>query len=201
MDARWLHMQFQMNLQKTKADLSKALGLDPPAISKILAGSRQIKAQEYIKMRDFFGLGNNELVAAQKPSNSFILEPLGQNLAERNEATEGEEWSIPSSVIAQKTSAPPDKIRMFQIRETVMEPDFRQGEYVIVDLSDNTASPPGVFVISDGFGYMARHCAIKPGGKPPKIIISARQNAFEPQHVELDDIAIIGRIIGKMQWL
>ena len=87
------------------------------------------------------------------------------------------------------------------IQESVMEPKFKRGEHVIVDLSDKRPSPPGTFVISDGFGFMARLCSFIPGSSPPEIKVSAFQEGFVPQILSEEDVEIVGRIIGMMQWI
>lgn len=198
MDAQWLKAQFQMHPKKTKAQLARLLGLEPPAVSKILAGTRQIKAQEYMKMREFFCLGGNLSSQAQK-SDAYILEPLKSGMSEQD-SYDGE-WSIPASILNQRTKAEPDQVKIFLIEENVMEPNLKKGEHVIVDLSDTKPSPPGIFVISDGFGYMARHCAFKPVSSPPEVKISAVQKNFESQTLAREDIEILGRVIAKMQWI
>ncbi len=198
MDSQWLKAQFKIYPRMTKADLARMLGLEPPAISKVLAGTRQIKAHEYIKMREFFGMGNMAIDARQA-SKSYVIETLGHDLSDQQSYEE--EWTIPASVLSQKTKAAPAQIKIFQIQENIMEPNFKKGEHVIVDLSDKKPSPPGVFVISDGFGFLARHCAFVPGSSPAKIKISAIQKDFEPQTLEHDEIEIMGRVIAKMQWI
>ena len=198
MDAQWLKTQFQINPKKTKAQLARLLGLEPPAVSKILAGTRQIKAQEYIKMREFFGLGG-DLSAKAKKNDAYILEPLKSGMSEQD-SYDGE-WSIPASILNQRTKAQADEVKIFQIEESVMEPNLKKGEHVIVDLSDIKPSPPGIFVISDGFGFMARHCGFKPGSSPPEVKISAMQKNFEPQTLAREEITILGRVIAKMQWI
>lgn len=197
MDSQWLNMQFQHNPSRSKAALARALGLEPPAISKILSGSRQIKAHEYVKMRKFFGLSDDRERKNER-QNSYILEPL-QNLSESQK--QSGEWSIPAAILGQKTNAPPEQIRIFLIDETCMEPDFKKGEHIIVDLSDKNIDKQGIFVISDGFGYMVRHCEAPSGNAIKKIRISARAKSFEPQTLTLSDIHIIGKVIGKMEWI
>lgn len=198
MDSQWLKTQFQIHPHKTKAQLARFLGLEPPAVSKILAATRQIKAQEYIKMREFFGLGG-DLSHGSRKSDAYILEPLKSGMSEQ-ESYDGE-WSIPASILNQRTKAQPDQVKIFLIEENVMEPNLKKGEHVIVDLSDKKPSPPGIFVISDGFGFMARHCAFKPVSSPPEVKISAIQKNFEPQTLPREDIDILGRVIAKMQWI
>ena len=76
MDSQWLKEQFDCNPDKSKAGLARALNLEPPAISKILNGTRQIKAQEYNLMRQYFGLPIDGENASGIPDNSYKLETL-----------------------------------------------------------------------------------------------------------------------------
>lgn len=201
MDHLWLNAQFTSNPQKSKAELARALGLEPSAVSKILKGTRQIKANEYNIMRKFFGLPTDGDQTAIDPEKSFVIKPLGRKDGLSEKQTDQGEWIMPASLVAQYTSAPPEKIKIFQVTESLMEPDFRKGEHVIVDMSDTKPNPPGVFIVSDGFGTLVRQCDYIPNSKPPKIRISATQKNFQPQILRPQDFNIIGRVIAKLQWL
>jgi hypothetical protein len=203
MDSQWLKTQFSVHPDKTKADLAKALGLEAPAISKILGGARQIKAQEYLSMRRFFGLPVDGETAVKPSSSAYTIEPLENNpgLGEEPHRPQDDEWVIPANILNTRTQAPQEKIKKFQVRESAMEPDFKQGEHVLVDLTDQNPSPPGVFVVSDGFGYMVRRCEFIPKTNPPEIKISAKSNGFHSQTLKLGDFTIIGRVIAKLQML
>jgi len=94
MDSTWLKTQFKLNPEKNKAGLAKVLGLGAPAISKILAGERQIKAAEYMLMRRYFGLPVDGESAAQGSSSRagghddrYVLEPLSASLHEKEVGT------------------------------------------------------------------------------------------------------------------
>ncbi len=202
MDFQWLKTQLMLHPQKTKAELARALGLEPPAVSKILNGTRQIKASEYVAMRRFFGMPVDGASSLQKQAHSYTLLPLdaGGSLAEERDPLLSE-WVIPANILSARTQAPPDQIRIFQVRENIMEPDFRQGEHVLVDLSDTHPSPPGVFVVTDGFGQMLRQCEFIPRSNPPEIRISASTSGFQAQTLTSEDFEIVGRVIAKLQML
>lgn len=200
MDSQWLKTQFSLHPDKSKADLAAKLGLEASAISKILSGTRQIKAQEYMVMRAFFGMPSDGANSTSRHRHSYTLQPLGPGDGLREaEHDENAEWVIPASILNARTNAPPEKIRIFTVRENAMEPDFKQGEHVLVDLSDTAPSPPGVFIISDGFGHMIRRCAYAPKKNPPVIQISANSKQFESQALDADDFTMIGRVIAKLQ--
>lgn len=204
MDSQWLKTQFKLNPEKTKAGLARQLNLESPAISKILNGTRQIKAQEYNTMRQYFGLPVDGAAAVQVPEQAYRLEILaGQQKLQEAEAVgyARDSWIIPANIMTQRTQAPPDQIKIFTVEESVMEPDYRRGEHVLVDLSDLSPSPPGPFIVSDGFGLMLRHCEYVPKSQPIEIKISASSRSFQSQILKLDDFEIVGRVIAKLQWL
>lgn len=176
------------------------LGLEPPAISKILGGKRQIKAHEYITMRQFFGLPSDG-ERSLKNNNGSTANAGALQLSENSQHEQNQQWVIPSGLLEERTSAPPDQIKVFKVKENTMEPDFKIGENVVVDISDRNPSPPGTFIISDGYGELIRKCELVTGSKPPKIRITATRKGFQLQTLELSDFRIIGRVIARLQWL
>lgn len=203
MNAEWLKKQFDQNPEKSKSGLARAIGIDAPAISKILAGARQIKAREYLSMRQYFGLSTEHLQESTSNQNQYVLSTLKQNngFADKNSTSDHSEWTIPQSIIKNKTDAHPSHLKTFIVEENTMEPDFKHGDVAIVDLTDKKPSPPGVFLVSDGFGYMLRQCEYVANSKPAKIKISANNTNFHPQTLKESEFLVIGRIIGKVQWL
>ena len=204
MNAQWLLGQFDCNPEKSKAGLARHLNLEPPAISKILNGTRQIKAQEYNLMRQYFGLpiDGNHVVAT--PESSYRLETLAGDstgFEDPAAAQTDDSWVIPAEILSQRTKAPPDQIKIFNVQEKLMEPEFRLGENILIDLSDNTPSPPGTFIVSDGFGVMLRFCEYVPNSNPPEIKVSAFSESFQSQILYAQDFKVIGRVIAKLQWL
>lgn len=207
MDAEWLKTQLRLHPDRNKAALAKALGLEPPAVSKILSGRRQIKAQEYVAMRAFFGLPADGERAAQGTAGgaagarSYVLEPLRPGMGEREPGGGAESWVMPASLFEARTRAPPEKIRIFAVHGDAMAPDYQPGEQVLVDLSDTVPSPAGVFVVSDGLGHIIRQCEYVPHSQPPEVRLSARNGRYEPYTRPLERAGIIGRVMAKLQWV
>lgn len=197
MDNEWLRRQFREHPDKSKAALAEALGLDRPAISKILAGTRQIKAAEYAGMRRFFGLPVDGEGAARP--GGVVVRPLG--LAEEGSDAEAARWILPASLLASRTKEAPRDIRLFTVPDDAMTPELARGETVLVDMADTVPSPPGLFVLSDGMGSVIRRCAPVPRSQPPQVRISAASPHYEAYTQPLRDAAIAGRVIAKLQWL
>jgi len=194
MDGQWLKTQFEVNPAKSKIGLAEAIGLTPSAISKILNGGRQIKAQEYMLMREFFGLPVDGQTSLHKKSDHDGVHTDGLN----DDPAGSSEWMLPVRILSSGTAVPGEKTRIFQVQEDVMEPDFRRGDHVLVDVTDRKPLPPGIFVVSDGFGNMLRHCEFIAKANSAEIRISAR-GRFQMQQLKLEDFLIVGRVIAKLQ--
>lgn len=193
MDALWLQKQFEDQPAKSKSDLAKSLGLEPSAVSKILAGKRQIKAHEYISMCQFFGIPLDGMT--DDMSKPIITEA---GFAEHDDAAANEDWTFPGGIPNQNEA---EKIKIFKLKENTMAPDFRMGEYIAADTSDQVPSPEGVFMISDGFGTLIRFCSLQPDTDGMMIKLSALDPHFEEQILHRSDFTIIGRVIGKVDLL
>lgn len=200
MDHEWLKTQFKLHPEKNKAELAKALGLEPPAISKVLAGKRQIKAHEYVAMRRFFGLPTDGERAVNRTENAYVLEPLEQQMQDRDDGADDDAWVIPAHIFENKTKAPPEKIKIFEVHGDAMVPDFLPGSHVLVDLSDVKPSPAGEFVVSDGHGHIIRQCAYVPHSDPPEIRLTALNKNYDAYTLMFEKTEIIGRVIAKLEW-
>lgn len=213
MDAGWLKEQFRINPERTRAELASALGLGASAVSKMLAGTRQIKAAEYIRMRRFFGLPVDGERAARRGVTGrnkaeglshYVLDPIragARNFRDGGSADDEGAWMIPAGILKGHTRTPPDKIRTFAVTDNAMAPDFSAGERVLVDLSDTQPSPPGTFLVSDGLTQMLRHCEYVAHSKPPSVTISTVSGRSKSYTVSLAKAGIIGRVIARLEWL
>lgn len=171
-------------------------------------------------MREFFGLPvergekRTSRISADNmvdASNRYTLRPLSGGFSEKesggNEAGAGQDaydagfdWQMPAALLKQKTKAQPEDIRISSIEDSSMAPEFVKGEQILIDLSDRTPSPPGVFVLYDGMSHIVRSCEYVPHSVPPKIKLTAHSQKFS-YVLELDKAQIIGRVIAKLQWL
>lgn len=209
MDRLWLQKKFKTHPTKSKAELARHLSLEPSAISKILAGGRQIKAAEYVRMQQFFGddavVGMQGHAYEQSDVNDkYVLGQLSSaGLSEDTESQVPSEdsWVMPASLLSPKTKAAPEDIKIFTVQETAMMPDFNKGENVLVDISDKKPSPAGVFVISDGMANVIRQCSYIPHSDPAVIKVSAIDTKYEDYEIMLSEAQLIGRVIAKLQWL
>lgn len=203
--ADWLQAQFIIHKgdkTKNKAALAKALGVEPSAISKILNYSRLIKAHEYVIMRRFFGLPVDGEKAAQPHAvaSSSNITSSQHSLSDSQMAFEPE-FSIPSSIAKNSTDQTHKSLKSIRVTDHLMEPEFLRDSVVLIDPSDTTPHPSGVFAVSDKFTPMIRHCEFVSGSTAGKVNITALDRSFEPQVLKLQDFEILGRVIAKMEWV
>jgi phage repressor protein C with HTH and peptisase S24 domain len=99
-----------------------------------------------------------------------------------------------------QTTAAPEQIKIITVYGDSMVPDFLPGERVLVDLSDQTPSPPGVFVVWDGFGLVIKRLEMVPYSNPPTVKLKSANEAYDTYERALSEVVINGRVIGKWKW-
>ena len=81
-----------------------------------------------------------------------------------------------------------------------MTPTFNPLDRVMVDLSDQTPSPPGVFVIWDGLGLVVKRVEHLAHSDPPRVRITSDNPKYQPYERILGEAYIQGRVLGKWYW-
>lgn len=182
MDTQWLETQFDLNPQKSKAGLADAAGLAPSAISKILAGTRQIKAAEYIRMRQYFGLPvDGERIGVSAPKNAnFVPKGLSED---QNEDISGA-FTLPNGQ------------NKLVIDTDDMAPDLKTGD--VAFYTDQDTEFPGLFVIEARGQKFVRYC--EEAGND-KIRVTARNPLTPPVSLAKGQLTILGKVYSRLQKL
>lgn len=154
------------------------LGIDEDSNALIATSNKQIIIPEYD-------------VSAQAGSGSVLSD--SQSMVPINS------WSIPIAHILSFTDTP-GSLAVIKIEGDSMEPEYFSGERVLVDLSKKVPSPPGVYVLWDGFGLVFKRIEIILGSNPPTIKISSANKEYSEYERYLEDITINGRVVGKWMW-
>ena len=81
-----------------------------------------------------------------------------------------------------------------------MAPNYRPGDWVMVDGADRVPSPPGVFVIHDGFGLVVKQLEVILGTRPPMVKLSTVNKAYPPDELPVRVVQVLGRVVAKWQW-
>lgn len=104
-------------------------------------------------------------------------------------------WYFPSEWLRHELRAQPSELRIITIEGDSMEPQLFAGDKVIVDLSRTEPSPPGVFILNDGFGLVAKRIEHIPNTNPPRVSIVSANAQYQSYERDVPDIRIIGRVV------
>ncbi|PZP53484.1 MAG: hypothetical protein DI586_11005 [Micavibrio aeruginosavorus] len=181
MDAKWLNDQFDKNPEKSKGDLSDVLGIQASGISKMLAGTRQIKAKEYMLMRKFFDMpGTGDAVIRKSGS-------IQSSSALRAEDPSRQSWTTQTPFYD-----------VVEVIDSAMVPDFLPGERVLIDGSGKLEDRPGIFAIKHQGKTMIR---IAEKISASSIKLSSISKPSEAETISTIKLKILGRVIAKLNWL
>ncbi len=106
---------------------------------------------------------------------------------------EGESYYFRKSWIKEHLGASPDDMRMLYVRGDSMEPTLCHNDLILVDTTRRTPSPPGIFVLFDGFGLTPKRLEYTPH-KPPRIRIISDNSQYSIYERSSEETFIIGRV-------
>ncbi len=110
------------------------------------------------------------------------------------------EWQIPFDFLRSHTHAAPASLRIIRVHGDSMVPDFRPGERVLVNTDDRLPSPPGVFIVWDGFGLVIKRLEVVPYSEPATVRLISANADYAVYERPLEDVTVNGRVIGRWQW-
>ncbi len=99
------------------------------------------------------------------------------------------------SVLKTIYSGNPNDLKLLSIRGDSMEPILSDGDNIMVNTTDISPSPPGIFVLFDGIGIMAKRIELIPQANAGQIRISSANPQYSAYQRHLNDIRIICRVI------
>lgn len=132
-----------------------------------------------------------DVVASAGPGVADIDESTGHPVV----AT----WQIPSDYLRSHTRSHA-AVRVIRVAGDSMEPEYPSGDRVLVDTSHRAPSPPGVYILWDGFGLVLKRLEVLQGVEPPTVRISSSNPAYPPYERPAETLSINGRVVGKWMW-
>lgn len=106
-----------------------------------------------------------------------------------------EMWFFPDPVIRHEFRARAADLRMITIDGDSMEPLLASGDRILIDTSQRIPVPPGIFVIWDGMGLVAKRIEHEPNSEPPKIVIKSVNPEYETYERDAEEVHITGRVV------
>jgi phage repressor protein C with HTH and peptisase S24 domain len=104
-------------------------------------------------------------------------------------------WMFPDAVIRHELRARSANLRMITIDGDSMEPLLASGDRVLVDTAQRVPAPPGIFVIWDGLGIVAKRIEHIPTAEPSRVVIKSVNPLYGDYERPTEEVNIIGRVI------
>jgi phage repressor protein C with HTH and peptisase S24 domain len=106
-----------------------------------------------------------------------------------------ETWLFPDAVIRHEFRARAEDLHIITIDGDSMEPLLSSGDRIMVDTSQRVPVPPGIFVIWDGMGVVAKRVEHLPHSDPPKVTIKSLNPEYQTYERDAEEVNIVGRVI------
>ena len=106
-----------------------------------------------------------------------------------------EMWFFADPVIRHEFRARPADLRMITIDGDSMEPLLASGDRILIDVGRRIPVPPGIFVIWDGMGLVAKRIEHAPNSEPPKLIIKSVNPQYDTYQRDAEEVHLIGRVV------
>lgn len=112
------------------------------------------------------------------------------DLEEANEA-----WLFADPLIRHELRAEPGDLWMIPVDGDSMEPVLASGDRILIDVSRTVPVPPGIFVIWDGMGLVAKRIEHVPHSDPPKLLLGSLNPAYDSHECPAEDVRVVGRAV------
>lgn len=129
-------------------------------------------------------------------AGSGMADDAGGLMAAHEQAAVVGVHTYPAESFREAYGVNPGRIRIIPVRGTSMEPELWSGQRVMVDIQDQSPSPPGIFVVWDGLGLVLKYVEVIPNSEPLRVRISSAHQAFKPYERNLEEAYINGRVVG-----
>ncbi|MEK9748277.1 MAG: S24 family peptidase [Pseudomonadales bacterium] len=104
-------------------------------------------------------------------------------------------WGFPNGYALQELRVDGKNARLIEVQGDSMEPTLTTGDKVMVDCSQKSPTPPGLFALWDGLGVVVKRLEHILNSDPIKIRIISDNERHSNVEELLDEVNIIGRII------
>lgn len=106
-------------------------------------------------------------------------------------------WGFPNGYALQELRVDGKNARLIEVQGDSMEPTLTTGDKVMVDCSQKSPTPPGLFALWDGLGVVVKRLEHILNSDPIKIRIISDNERHSNVEEFLDEVNIIGRIIWR----
>ena len=104
-------------------------------------------------------------------------------------------WLFADPLIRHEFRARPEDLRMITVDGDSMEPVLSSGDRILIDVSLKVPVPPGIFVIWDGMGLVAKRIEHVPHSDPPKVVLKSLNPDYDSYERLAEEIRVVGRAV------
>jgi phage repressor protein C with HTH and peptisase S24 domain len=104
-------------------------------------------------------------------------------------------WFFPEGMIRHEFRARTSDLRIITIDGDSMEPLLASGDRVLIDISQRVPVPPGIFVIWDGMGLVAKRIEHEPNSDPPMVVIRSVNPEYKTYERSAEEVHVVGRVV------
>jgi len=118
----------------------------------------------------------------------------GGTIVHAEDEQAGKMYHFRQSWIENELDANAKQLRILRVTGDSMMPTLNDGDTILVDMGRKSPYPPGLFVLHDGMGLMAKRIEHIPSSEPPRISVTSDNPNYSPYECLLDEVNIVGRI-------
>ena len=104
-------------------------------------------------------------------------------------------WLFADPLIRHEFRARPEDLRMITVDGDSMEPVLSSGDRILIDVSLKVPVPPGIFVIWDGMGLVAKRIEHVPHSEPPKVVLKSLNPEYDSYERLVEEVRVVGRAV------
>ena len=108
---------------------------------------------------------------------------------------EADTWLFADPLIRHEFRARPEDLRMITVDGDSMEPVLSSGDRILIDVSLKVPVPPGIFVIWDGMGLVAKRIEHLPHSEPPRVVLKSLNPDYDSYERLAEEIQVVGRAV------
>ena len=106
-----------------------------------------------------------------------------------------EQWHFPIEWPRNHGFGQIESLKLITVSGDSMAPSLLHGDIVMIDTSDHTASPLGIFILNDGLGLVIKQIESIPNIAPVTLRIFSENTAGGAYDRSIQEVHIIGRVV------
>ena len=103
--------------------------------------------------------------------------------------------AFPRSWLRKISPSKTDALKLITISGDSMAPVLEHGDTVMLDTDQTRPTPPGIFILHDGLGLVAKRIELVPSTTPQILRICSENQAYTNYQRTIDEVQIIGRVV------